>query len=50
MMQMNLQSRKRLTGLENKLMVAWGKGWLGSLGRLYHSAVFKMDNQQGPSI
>ena len=33
---MNLQNKKRLTDLENKLMVAGGKdkgkGWLGSLG------------------
>ena len=28
-----LQNRKRLTDLENKLKVAEGKGWLGTLGR-----------------
>ena len=36
MLQMNLQNRRRLTGIENKLMVARaedeGKGLLGSLG------------------
>ena len=32
MIQMNLQNRKRLTDLENKLMVAWVKGQLGTLG------------------
>ena len=30
--ELNLQNRKRLTGLENKFMVAGGKGQLGSLG------------------
>ena len=33
MTQMNLQNRKRLTDLEAKLMVAGGKGYLGTLGR-----------------
>ena len=33
MIQMNLQNRKRLTDLENQLMVAMGKGQLGTLGR-----------------
>ena len=28
-----LQNRKRLTDLENELMIAKGKGWLGTLGR-----------------
>ena len=38
-----LQNRKRLTDLENELMVAEEKGQLGTLGR----SIFKMDNQQG---
>ena len=37
-MQMNLQSRNRLTDLENELV-----GWT------LHRAIFKMDNQQGPT-
>ena len=32
MTQMNLQNRKRLTDIENGLMVAGGKGQLVSLG------------------
>ena len=35
---MNLQSRNRLTDLENELV-----GWT------LHRAIFKMDNQQGPT-
>ena len=31
--QMNLLAKQRLTDLENELMVAEGKGWLGTLGR-----------------
>ena len=34
MIQMNSQNRKSLTDLENKLMVAAGKGELGSLGKV----------------
>ena len=30
---MNLQNKERLTDLENELMIALGKGQLGSLGR-----------------
>ena len=30
---MNLQNKERLTDLENELMIARGKGQLGSLGR-----------------
>ena len=33
MIQINLQNRERLTDLENELMVARGKGQLGSLGK-----------------
>ena len=46
---MNLQNRKRLTDLEKELMVAGGKGqgvWDGHV----HAAIFKMDNQQGPTV
>ena len=48
MMQTNLQNRMRLTDLENELTVAKGKGqglWEGHV----HTAIFKMDNQQGPT-
>ena len=47
MIQMNLQNR--LKDFENKLIVAGGKGKLGSLGYV-HTAVFKMSNQQGPTL
>ena len=40
----------RFTDLENELAVASGKGQLGSLGWTYHTAVFKMDNQQRPTV
>ena len=45
MIQINLQNRKRLTDLENELMVAKGKGWLGTLGSHVHTAMFRVDNQ-----
>ena len=32
---MNLRNRKRFTDLENKLMVAREKEWLGSFGNRY---------------
>ena len=41
-----LQNRKRCTDLENKLMVAREKEWLGNFENV-HTAIFKMDNQQG---
>ena len=45
-----LQNRKRLT--ENELTVArgegWGEGQLGCLDGHMQTAVFKMNNQQGP--
>ena len=49
MIQMNLQKRKRLTDLENELMVARGKeegrdSWDGHV----HNSCIQMDNQQGP--
>ena len=43
---MNLQNGKRLIDLENELMVARGKGQLGSLGRTCTIAIFQMDNQR----
>ena len=48
---MNLQNRKRLTDLKSELIIA-GKGresyqvWDGHV----HTAIFKMDNQQGPAV
>ena len=48
-----LQNRNSLTDLENELTIAsegeWGKE-AGSLDRRVHTAIFKMDNQQGPTI
>ena len=44
-----LQTRNRLTDLENKLMVTNGKGceeYIGNLGSTYTHWYFKMDNQQ----
>ena len=50
---MYLQNRKRLTDLENELMVAGrkrkGKGQLGSLGCV-PNAVYKTGNQPGPTV
>ena len=46
---MNLQNRKRLTDLENELMVVMGKRqgvWVSHI----HTTIFKMDNQQGHII
>ena len=53
---MNELTRQRLTDLENGLMVAEGVGkdgernsqgvWDGHV----HTAIFKMDNQQGPPV
>ena len=45
MIQMNSQSRNRLKDFENELMVAGGKQgvWEGHV----HTAIFKMDSQQG---
>ena len=33
---MNLQHRKRLTDIENELVVAWGKGQLGWTCKHYY--------------
>ena len=47
---MNLFTNKnRLKDLENELTVA-SREEGGSLGSTLHTAVFKMDNQQGPTV
>ena len=51
MLQINLQNRKRFTDLESALMVARGGGtvrgvWDGHV----HTAIFRMDNQRGPTV
>ena len=51
---MNLQNKKRLTDLDNELIVARGRMrgrdsqgiWNGHA----HTPIFKMDNQQGPTV
>ena len=48
---MNLQNRKRLTDFQNKLMLAGGKD--GGRDKEFGMDIyklFKMDNQQGPTI
>ena len=40
MIQTNLQNRKSLIDLENKLMVAGGKGELGSLGKVGYMLLY----------
>ena len=37
MIQVNLQNRKRLTDLENKLMVAGGKGIVRDFGKVMYT-------------
>ena len=49
-----LQNRNRLTDLENELMVTGGR-WrgrdrLGVWNWLVHTGIFKIDNQQGPTV
>ena len=44
------KNRKRFIDLENELMVARGKGQLGTSGWSRTSAVFKVNNKQGPII
>ena len=48
-----LENRNRFIALENKLMVAGGKGegrdWLGVWVDVYVT-LFKTDNQQGPIV
>ena len=50
---MNSQNRNRLTDLESELMVAGGRGMgeseLGSVDGHVHTAILKMENQQGPT-
>ena len=48
--QMNLTNRKRLTDLENELMVAGGSDSKGVWDGHVHTALFKMDKQQGPTV
>ena len=54
MIQINLQNRSTLLDLENKLVAreeGWGKGQLGNLGwTCTPTAIFKLDNQQGPPV
>ena len=58
MKQMNLQNRKRLTNLETNLWLQRGGGWERMEGRdsrgfgdgHVHTAIFNMDNQQGPTV
>lgn len=54
MIQMNLQNRKRLIDLKNKLMVASGQNRERDRQEVRdgqaHTAIFKMDNQQGPTV
>ena len=62
MIQMNLFTRqKQIHRLREQTYSCWGKGWeegLGGLGwtLLYivifkvHIAIYKMDNQQGPTV
>ena len=49
-----ITKQKRLTDLENELMVAGGGGSRGQgqevLDGHAHTAIFKVDNQQGPTV
>ena len=49
---MNSQNRKRLTDLENKLIDAGGESWGEGIVRdgHVHTAIFKMNSQQGPTV
>ena len=50
---MNLQNKKRLTGLENKLTVARRKDEgerKGVCDGQAHTAKFKRDNRKGPTV
>ena len=40
MIQMNLQSRNRLTDLENKLMVASGEGIVREFGKVTYTLLY----------
>ena len=52
----NLRNSNRVTDLEDKLMVAGGKGKMrgresqGVGDGLVHTAIFKMGDQQGPTV
>ena len=49
----NHRSWKRLTDLGNELMVTREKGWRRGMGVWdghVHTAMFKIDNQQGPTV
>ena len=53
--QMNLLNRDRLTDLENKLTILGGRrregrDSQGVSNEYIHTAIFKMDNQQGPTV
>ena len=43
-------TKHRLTDLENELMVVGVGEQLGVWNGQVHTAIFKMDNQQGPTI
>ena len=49
-----LQNRNRFTDIENRLVVAKGKGeevgWTGRLGWLMQTITFRMDRQWGPTV
>ena len=49
-----LQNRNRVTDVENKLMVSWGekgrRDKLGGWDRHTHTTIYKMSNQQGPTV
>ena len=53
MIQMSLLTKQKLTDLEKVLMVTGEKdevGGLENLGWTCTTAMFKMDNQQGPTV
>ena len=49
-----LQNRSRLTDIENKVMVTKGEGRARDLLRVWdkerHITIYKIDNQQGPTV
>ena len=49
-----LQNRNRVTDAENKLMVTtggkWGRDKLGDWDWHIHTTIYKIDNQQGPTV
>ena len=51
----NLQNRNRLTDLENEFRVTRGEVWVGGIDWEFatdnvHTAIFKIDNRQGPTV